>query len=111
MNDAERAAWLAGLDAGIAAYVDVLDAAGVETFESCEGGEGHAVPEPMVRFHGNGAEGFRALVVALNAGLPVVDLRRLWQVVDGEPCGPYWELSFRSTGERSASRAGGRPCR
>lgn len=111
MTDAQRAAWLASLDAGVAPYVDVLDAAGVATFESCEGGEGHAVAEPMVRFHGDGAEGFRALAVALSAGLPVVDLRRFWQVVNGEPCGPYWELSFRSTAERSASTAGGRPCR
>ena len=111
MADLKREAWLATLDRGIAPYVEVLDAAGVETFESCEGGEGHAVPEPMVRFHGNRAEGFRALAVALGAGLPVVDLRRFWQVVDGEPCGPYWELSFRATAERNASTAGGHPCR
>ena len=111
MTDARREAWLATLDPGISPYVDVLNTAGIETYESCQGGEGHAVPEPMVRFHGASAEGFRALSVALSAGLPVVDLRRFWQVVDGEPCGPYWEMSFRTTGERSASRAGGRPCR
>ncbi len=28
--------------------VEVLRAAGVETFESCEGGAGHSYPEPTV---------------------------------------------------------------
>jgi hypothetical protein len=111
MTNAQRTAWLASLDPGIAPYVDVLDAGGVKTFESCEGGDGHAVSEPMVRFHGETAEGFRALALALSAGLPVMDLRRFWQIVNGEPCGPQWEMSFRSTAERSASRAGDRPCR
>jgi hypothetical protein len=41
-----RDEWLATLDSGIAHYVDVLDAAGVETFESCEGADGHAFTEP-----------------------------------------------------------------
>jgi hypothetical protein len=83
------------LDAGIRAYVETLRAAGVETFESCEGGEGHAMPEPTVRFHGAKPDGFRALAVALENGLPVADLRRSWPVIDGEPTGPYWELTFR----------------
>ena len=88
-------AWLAAMDPGIAPYVDVLDAAGIETFESCEGGEGHSMPEPTVRFHGQRGEGFRALAVALEHGLPVLDLRRYWAIIEGEPTGPYWELTFR----------------
>jgi hypothetical protein len=111
MGDEKRAKWLATLDPGIAPYVDVLDAGGIDTYESCQGGDGHAAPEPMVRFHGDDAEGFRALAVALSAGLPVVDLRRFWQVVNGEPCGPYWEMAFRTTAARSASTAAGRRCR
>jgi len=84
-----------GIDAGIRPYVETLRAAGVETFESCEGGEGHSMPEPTVRFHGARPDGFRALAVALQHGLPVADLRRYWPVIDGEPTGPYWELTFR----------------
>lgn len=99
------------LDPGIRPYVEALRDAGVETFESCQGGPGHAVPEPMVRFHGERPEGFRALAAAQSAGLPVLELRRLWQLVDGEPCGPYWELTFRTTAACSASREGDRPCR
>ena len=82
------------LDPRIAHAVAVLVAAGVETFESCEGGLGHAYPEPIIRFHGYRDEGFRALAVALQADLHVLALRRVWDVVDGEPTGPHWEMVF-----------------
>jgi len=84
------------LDPGITQIVDVLRGAGVETFESCEGGKGHAYPEPTVRFHGARAEGFRALAAAEAERLPVAELRRVWPINDGEPTGPYWELTFTS---------------
>jgi hypothetical protein len=82
------------LDPGIAIAVHALQRAGVETFESCEGGVGHAYPEPTVRFHGDTSEGFRALAVAMREGLLVAELRRVWPVNDGEPTGPWWELTF-----------------
>lgn len=85
------------LDSGIAPMVEALRSAGVETYESCDGGPGHAYPEPAVRFHGDHAEGLRALAVALTANLPVVELRRVWMVQNQEPTGPWWELTF-STG-------------
>lgn len=82
------------LDAGIRPIVEVLVANGIETFESCEGGQGHAFYEPTVRFHGNHAEGFRALAIALQHGLRVCELRRYYSVEDGEPVGPHWEMTF-----------------
>jgi hypothetical protein len=82
------------LDPGIFAAVEALRGAGVETFESCEGGQGHAYAEPTVRFHGGRAEGIRALSVAIGAGLPVRALRKAWPIVDCEPTGPWWELTF-----------------
>lgn len=85
------------LDPGIQQAVMALLAAGVDTFESCEGGPGHAFPEPTVRFQGGVAEGPRAFAVALKAGLPVIDLRRVWPVIDGELTGPWWELTFVTT--------------
>jgi len=45
--------------------------------------------------HGEHSEGFRALAIALEHGLPVLDLRRYWAIIDGEPTGTYWELTFR----------------
>ena len=96
-KDHQREAWLAALDPGVAPYVDVLDSAGVETYESCEGGDGHSYPEPAVRFYGVRGEGFRALAVALQNGLPVRAIRRLWMVdEDGHPHGPYWEMAWRA---------------
>lgn len=82
------------LDQGIALAVSVLVAEGVETFQSCEGGPTHAFPEPTVRFHGHRDEGFRALGIALRAGLRVSELRRAWDIIDGEPVGPHWEMTF-----------------
>jgi hypothetical protein len=93
------------LDPGIKREVEVLRAAGVETFESCQGGEGHAYPQPTVRFYGNRAEGMVALGAAIRAGLDVCDLRRVWPVIDGEPTGPWWEITFGSH-RRITCRAG-----
>ncbi len=85
----------ARLDPGIRSFVETLRGAGIETFESCEGGNGHADPEPVVRFHGDGPEGLRAVSVSLRAGLPVFTLRRTWRMESGELTGPWWELTFR----------------
>src|ERR1700688_1896333 len=84
------------LDAGIEKAVRRLQACGIETFESCEGGAGHAYPEPTIRFHGTPAAGWRAIAVCLDYGLPVSELRRVWDVLNsGEPTGPHWEVVFR----------------
>ncbi len=90
----ETEALIPRLDSGIARAVAILREAGVETFESCEGGPDHPYPEPAVRFHGQHTAGFRALGIALEARLPVYALRRYWGIEDGEPVGPYWELVF-----------------
>lgn len=94
MNATQTGQYEPPLDAGIRDYVEVLAAAGVETYESCEGGNGHAYPEPTIRFHGDRSEGFRALAVAVRSQLPVSALRRIWTINDGEPTGPSWEMSF-----------------
>jgi hypothetical protein len=95
-KDRDLDAWERELDPEIAPYVKVLREHGVETFESCEGGAGHSYPQPAVRFHGEFPEGFRALAVALEHGLPIRALHRCWHVQDGEPVGPDWELTFWS---------------
>lgn len=82
------------LDGGIAQYVHVLREAGVETYESCEGGDGHPFLEPTVRIWGGPHAGFKAYGVALEHGLPVKDIRRFWTVLDGELTGPNWEMTF-----------------
>lgn len=84
------------LDAGIREIVRALHAGGIDTFESCEGGDGHAFGEPTVKFYGTAAAGWHALAVCKDAGLPVRRLDRSWDLDDGEPSGPYWRLVFRS---------------
>lgn len=84
------------LDPGIRRYVLSLRDAGVETFESCQGGDGHCYPEPTVRFFGNSSEGFRVFAIARTLGLPVSSLRRYYSVEDGELVGPHWEMTFRN---------------
>ena len=89
--------WDSFIDPGIVRAVRLLNERGVETFESCQGGDGHCYPEPTVRFYGDRSEGFRAVAIVLQHALPVRSLRRIWQVVDGEPTGPDWEIVFRET--------------
>lgn len=85
------------LDAGIRRAVEILNRVGIETYESCEGGSGHAYPEPTIRFHGDASEGFRAVAAALQHKLPVSAIRRVWDIIDGEPSGPTWEMVFSQT--------------
>lgn len=85
------------LDPGIRRAVLILRGAGVETFESCQGGPGHAMPEPTIRFHGSAWAGHSAFAAAMEAGLPVLAVRRSYSVVDGCLEGPWWEMTFRTT--------------
>src|ERR1700680_673381 len=80
------------IDPGIANEVRILWENGIETTESCEGGQGHPFPEPTVRFAGGMSEGPRALGIALQNGLRVTALRRVWTVIDKEAVGPFWEM-------------------
>ncbi len=82
------------LDKGIKRYVEILNAAGIETYESCEGGKGHSFPEPTIRFYGDHSEGFKALAIALQHRLPVLYLRRFYTINDLQPVGPDWEIVF-----------------
>lgn len=84
------------IDPGIRKAVERLQACGLETFESCEGGPGHSYPEPTVAFYGTPEAGWRAVAVCLSYGLPVLSLKRVWDVLDAnEPTGPHWEVTFR----------------
>jgi hypothetical protein len=83
------------LDAGIEQAVHALRAAGIETYESCEGGPGHVFAEPTIRFTGQPSEGYRAVALALEQGLPVYALKRVWTIEAGELTGPVWEIVFR----------------
>ncbi|MGR3464255.1 hypothetical protein [Limimaricola sp.] len=84
------------LDVGIERAVHVLREEGVETIESCEGGDGHPFHEPTVRLAGGPGEGFRAFGIAMRAGLQPQSIARVWVVDEGELTGPYWDLTFKA---------------
>jgi len=82
------------LDPGIRRAVLILRRAGVETFESCDGGKGHAFAEPTIKFHGNAWAGYTAFAVAMENGLPVARIQHVWHEVDRQLAGPWWEIVF-----------------
>ena len=72
------------LDYGIERAVLILRSHGIQTIESCQGGKGHSYMEPTVTFHGGFAEGMNALGIALQHGMPVSEIRKVWGVSEGE---------------------------
>ena len=84
------------IDPGIRQAVKLLQEHGIETCESCDGGPGHSYPEPTVAFYGTPEAGWRAVAICLAYALPVMSLRRVWDVLESnEPTGPHWEITFR----------------
>jgi hypothetical protein len=84
------------LDPGIRRGVLILRSAGIETYESCEGGEGHSYPVPTISFRGSAWAGYHAFSVAMEHGLPVTSLRRVYDVLEAQLQGPWWEMTFRA---------------
>ena len=82
------------IDAGIRDRVKLLWDYGIETCQSCQGGESHCYPEPTIQFLGGPSQGPLALSIAMQHGLRVSELRRVWAMQDGEPTGPTWEITF-----------------
>ena len=85
---------LEDLDPEIAEIVNKLRSWGVPTFESCQGGPGHCRQYGFVRFQGSVGEALRYLGIVLDHKWIVMELRQVWDISDGHPDGPYWELTF-----------------
>ena len=85
---------LSACDPGIRRAVEVLMDSGFTTIESCEGGKGHVFPKPTIKFYGTSVDGFRAYAAVAELDFPVSELRRVYDVIDGELSGPFWELVF-----------------
>lgn len=87
---------VAGLDPGIRAAVKTLWSCGIETFESCEGGEGHVWKWPFVAFHGTEGEALAAFRLLIEEGFPAAVLNHAWRHCPD--CYPHlneeWEIIF-----------------
>lgn len=68
-----------GLDEKIKPAVEILNRHGFKTFESCQGGEGHAFFEPTVRFEGSEFDLIRAYEICELYKLPVFEVRRVYR--------------------------------
>ena len=99
------------LDRWMRYAVFVLHRGGIQTDESCQGGRGHAFPEPTIRFEGTRDDAFRAVALARAHGLPAHHLRQFWRLNDEGAELPAWGtdvLSASSFDEGSAVRRKGR---
>lgn len=87
------------LDVGIRFAVRVLHAAGFETCQSCQGGEGHAYDDPTIEIvaGGDDAVGFGALSALRGYGLPVSEIAIVWPVRNGLPYEKLWRITFCGT--------------
>lgn len=81
------------IDKNIFPAVEILNKAGFETFESCQGGEGHCFPEATVRFWGNEFDLIRAFSVCELYKLNVFNGRRVYRKT------PFYENQTSLLGE------------
>ncbi len=72
----------AAIDPLILPAVKILNNHGFETFESCQGGEGHCYHEPTVRFFGDEFSLIRAYETCRCYGLNVSAAKRVFMKVD-----------------------------
>jgi len=82
------------IDMGIVRAVRILRTAGIPTYESCEGGEGHVFAEPTIKFGGTFESGWLAVGRLLTYRLPVRRFAQCWSFPFGVPDGPHWEVTF-----------------
>jgi hypothetical protein len=88
--------FLRDLDPGIVDAVQILSDHGIETCQSCQGGDGHSYFEPTVDFLGGPAAGFAAISIARQHALPVVSLQRVWNVQGDEIIEVIWRITFQA---------------
>jgi hypothetical protein len=103
--------WYLALDPGIRFPVRVLHAAGIETCQSCQGGEdagrphrGHAYDRPTVDLIARGGDsiGFAAVSALQDFGLKVRDLSLVWSICHGLPYEKLWRVTLCETWESRA---------
>jgi hypothetical protein len=91
------------IDPLILPAVMVLNRHGFKTFESCQGGDGHAFFEPTIRFEGTEHDLIRAYEICKLYHLPVFEVRRVYRKTpiyvndntpDAQNIGDVWETPF-----------------
>lgn len=86
----------AHLDPGVRFAVRVLHARGIETGQSCEGGEDHSYDRPTIDLREGGPRpvGFAALAALEDYGLRVRDVSLVWSIDKGLIDETFWRLTL-----------------
>lgn len=87
------------LDPGISLVVKILMENGIKTFESCQGGHGHAYNVPTVCFEGDQTEGYKVFAMLAQLNFVVINLKRSWPIQNNEIGAPYWQLELAEKGQ------------
>lgn len=89
--------WYSHLDPGIRFAVRVLHARGIETGQSCEGGDGHAYDHPTIDLQDGSRRpaGFAALAALEDYGLGVHSISLHYRVDRGLPDECFWRVTLR----------------
>ena len=87
------------IDPLILPAVEILNRHGFDTFESCQGGEGHCYPEPTVRFNGSEFDLIRAYEICKCYNLTVLAAKRVFRKTevyknDATSIGIVWDNPF-----------------
>lgn len=69
---------VANIDNGIRPAVEIMVKHGFDTFESCEGGKDHAMPEPTIKFYGSEFDLMRAYDICSHYRLNILSVRRVY---------------------------------
>jgi hypothetical protein len=84
------------IDPEIAPALHALADYGIDTFASCQGGEGHASFMPEILFYGDENAGLYAVWLLEAAGFRVWELSRHWDLDHSLPRQPWWRVAMRS---------------
>ena len=84
------------IDPEIVAALHALADYEIDTFSSCQGGEGHTCTMPEILFLGDDAAGLYAVWLLEAAGFRVWELSRHWDLDFGLPRAPFWRVTLRS---------------
>jgi hypothetical protein len=93
IEEIDRTEW-DKMDPGIRDAVKILRDHGVETFESCQGGEGHIGKYPWIRFLGDRHEGYRVITICAQHGFLLKSISRVYGCIDNEVTEVDWRVEF-----------------
>lgn len=101
----ESDALYAGLDKGIRFPVRVVNAAGIRTNQSCQGGSGHSYPYPSIDIEDSPTVGFAVLHALEQYGIRCRAINRHWRIdaEDGTVADVFWRIELRKAWPERAS--------